>query len=286
MTFFAGQKLKRLEGLSFVFRYNRRMKILDLLFGKHRHLIAQMTRQELQARYASSFLGFFWALLIPLSTLLIYTFVFSVVLRSAWENTDLPYAFILFAALIPFTFITDVLNRAPTLVLAHPNYVKKVVFPLHILPVVACATALVDSVLSLLLLFVGLWWKTGGVSPWALLLPLVYLPLLLITLGAGWFLASLGVYIRDIAPLVGIVTRLWFFVTPIVFPIERIPETYRWMFALNPLTSIVGMFRNLLLFGQPLAWTEWLTWTVFGLLLALAGYFWFVKTSRGFADVL
>lgn len=262
------------------------MKILDRLFGKHRHLIAQMTRQELQARYASSFLGFFWALLIPLSTLLIYTFVFSVVLRSAWENTDLPYSFILFAAIIPFTFITDVLNRAPTLVLAHPNYVKKVVFPLHILPVVACATALVDSSLSLLLLFAGLWWKTGGIPLLALLLPLAYLPLLLITLGAGWFLASLGVYIRDIAPLVGIFTRLWFFVTPIVFPIERIPATYRWLFALNPLTSIVGMFRNLLLFGQPLAWGEWLTWTVFGLLLALAGYFWFVKTSRGFADVL
>src|SRR5574342_724805 len=203
---------------------------------QHRHLIFQLVAHELNARYYTSFLGFLWVLFVPLSTLAIYTFVFSVVFPSAWQHTQsTPYAFILFAALIPFILFSEVVNRSPGIILSHPNYVKKVVFPLHILPVVALGSSFVDSLVSLVLLVTGLLLFGQGL-PWTvLLLPLAYLPLLLITLGAAWFLAAFGVYVRDTGPAVNILTRLLFFLTPIVYPLERIPQRFQWIMKLNPL---------------------------------------------------
>jgi lipopolysaccharide transport system permease protein len=249
----------------------------------YRYLIIQLIARDLKARYYASFLGFLWVLLIPLSTLAIYTFVFSIILPSAWQNTSsIPYAFILFAALIPYTLITDVINRSPTLILGHPNYVKKVVFPLQILPMIALGTALI----SIVLLLVGILISTQSLSLTVLLLPLAYLPLLLLTLGISWFLASLGVYIRDIGPAIGIFTRLWFFLTPIVYPLERVPQNYVWIMKMNPLSMIVESFRSMLLWGIAPNWFEWFIWVVIGAFVAMVGYFWFLRTRTGFADVL
>lgn len=255
--------------------------------GQQLRLIIQLIARDLKARYYTSFLGFLWSLIVPLSTLAIYTFVFSVILPAAWQNTNsTPYAFILFAALIPFTLFSDVINHSPTIILSYPNYVKKVVFPLHILPVVALGTALVDSLLSIALLLVGILISSHGLPITVLWLPLAYLPLLLITLGASWLLASLGVYIRDMGPAVNIFTRLWFFLTPIVYPIERVPQRFLWLMKLNPLSLVVDSFRNILLWGKLWDWTEWVIWFLIGACTAILGYFWFTKTRTGFADVL
>jgi lipopolysaccharide transport system permease protein len=254
---------------------------------QQRHLILQLVSHELKARYYTSFLGVLWVLLVPLSTLAIYTFVFSVVLPSAWQDSgSTPYAFILFAALIPFTLFSEVVNRSPTIILGYPNYVKKVVFPLHILPIVVLGSALVDSLVSIVLLLIGIVVFSHSLPLTIFLLPLVYLPLLLITLGASWFLASLGVYIRDVGPAINIFTRLWFFLTPIVYPLERVPQKYLWIIKLNPLSLIVETFRNVLLWGKPLNWAEWSIWVLAGGCIAMLGYFWFMKTRTGFADVL
>lgn len=254
---------------------------------QQRHLIFQLVSHELKARYYTSFLGVLWALIVPLSTLAIYTFVFSVVLPSVWQNDgSVPYAFILFAALIPFTLFSDVINRSPTLILGYPNYVKKVVFPLHILPVVALGSALVDSLVSVALLLVGVLFFSHGILWTVIFLPLAYLPLFLITLGLAWFLASLGVYIRDVGPAINIITRLLFFLTPIVYPWERIPQKYLWIMKMNPLFAVVDSFRNVLLWGRPLAWDEWAVWVVVGFAVAILGYIWFAKTRAGFADVI
>jgi lipopolysaccharide transport system permease protein len=253
----------------------------------YRHLVFQLIARELKARYYTSFLGFLWVLLVPLSTLAIYTFVFSVVLPSAWEDTrSVPFAFILFAGLIPYTLFADVLNRSPAIILGHPNYVKKVVFPLQILPVVALGTAFVDSLVSIALLLAGILITSHSLSLTILLLPLAYLPLLLITMGISWLLASLGVYIRDMGPAVGILTRLWFFLTPIVYPLERVPQRFLWIMKLNPLAMVVESFRSALLWGTPWNWVEWSVWLFVGLILATLGYLWFMKTRTGFADVL
>jgi lipopolysaccharide transport system permease protein len=254
---------------------------------QQRYLIIQLVSHELRARYYTSFLGFLWVLLVPLSTLVIYTFVFSIVLPSAWQtSSSTPYAFILFAALIPFTLFSEVINRSPTIILGYPNYVKKVVFPLYILPIVVLGSAVVDSLVSIVLLLIGILIFSHSLPVTILLLPLAYLPLLLITLGISWFLASLGVYIRDIGPAVNIFTRLWFFLTPIVYPLERIPQKYLWIMKLNPLSLIVESYRSILLWGEPLNWIQWLIWVLTGTFIAILGYTWFNKTRTGFADVL
>lgn len=253
----------------------------------YRHLVIQLISHELKARYNTSFLGFLWVLLVPLSTLAIYTFVFSIVLPSAWQSTgSVPFAFVLFAALIPYTLFADVVNRSPTIILGHPNYVKKVVFPLYILPMVALGTAVVDSLVSIVLLLAGVLIFSHSIPSTILLLPLAYLPLLLISLGGAWFLSSLGVYIRDLGPAVSIFTRLWFFLTPIVYPLERVPQRYLWIMKLNPLSMVVESFRNILLWGKPLNWLEWSIWVLIGTCMAIAGYFWFTRTRKGFADVI
>ena len=220
-------------------------------FWRHRHLVRQLIAREIGARYRASFLGFLWTLIVPLSILAIYTFVFSVIFKSAWPgNVLLPFSIILFAGLIPYTLLSDVLNRSPMLILNNPSYVKKVVFPLPVLSMVAVGTALVDSLIMMALLLVGILIFAHSLSWSVLLLPLVYFPLLLITLGLSWFLASLGVYIRDVGPIINIAMRLLFFLTPVVYPIERIPERFRWVMALNPLAFIVDAFRDVLLWGN------------------------------------
>lgn len=256
-------------------------------FWHHRHLIRQLVAREIRARYRASFLGFLWSLIMPLSLLAIYTFVFSVIFRSTWPgNTFLPFSIILFAGLIPYTLFSDVLNRSPMLVLNNRSYVKKVVFPLPALSVVAVGTAFVDSLITLSLLLIGVLVFARGLTWMVLLLPVVYIPLLLISLGLSWFLSSLGVYIRDVGPMVNIFTRLLFFLTPIVYSIERVPERFRWVMALNPLAFIVDAFRDVLLWGISPAWTTWLIWSVLGLLISGLGYLWFNLTRKGFADVI
>jgi len=254
---------------------------------QHRYLIIQLVSHELKARYYTSFLGFLWILFVPLSTLAIYTFVFSVVLPSTWRDSgSIPYAFILFAALIPFNLFSEVVNRSPGLILSYPNYVKKVVFPLHILPIVALGSAFADSLVSLALLLIGLMVSLHNLPLTVLLLPLAYLPILLITLGTAWFLAALGVYVRDVGPAINIITRLFFFLTPIVYPLERIPQKYLWVMKFNPLSSVVEAFRDILVWGKPLNWAEWSIWFMAGICITILGYTWFMKTRTGFADVL
>ncbi len=150
----------------------------------------------------------------------------------------------------------------------------------------ALGSALVDSLVSVALLLIGILVFSHGISWTILLLPLAYLPLLIITLGLSWFLASLGVYVRDIGPAVIIFTRLLFFLTPIVYPLERVPEKYMWIMKLNPLSMIVDSFRNVLLWGEPLNWVEWGIWVVLGFAVVILGYVWFSKTRTGFADVI
>ena len=193
---------------------------------------------------------------------------------------------ILFAGLIPYTLLADVLGKSPSLILTKPSYVKKIVFPLEILEIVVVGVALVQSFIGFGLLLIGVLFFAKTLFLTIFLLPIVLIPLILFVLGTGWFLSSLGVYLRDVKEAVSILLRVWFFLTPLVYPITQVPDRLLWVMKLNPLVFVVEALRNILLWGKFFSWTEWAVWTFIGIIMAVLGYIWFDKTRKGFADVL
>ncbi len=258
---------------------------------RYRALIWSLTKRELSQRYRGSFLGALWTFIVPLFMLLIYTFVFGVVFKARWQvnGPETPtgeFALILFAGLTPFNLFSEVANRSPNLIVNVTTYVKKVVFPLEILPVVAVGAALINSFVNVLLLIIANLIIMHTFS-WAIVfLPLAYVPLLLLSLGVGWFLSSLGVYVRDVATGIIIVVQILFFLTPIVYPISAVPSGLQPILSINPLTFIADSFRQSVLWGQPLHWAALAAWTLVLAVFAAAGCAWFLKTRKGFADVL
>ena len=265
---------------------------LFALLWRHRHLIRQITARELTQRYRGSYLGVLWSFLLPLVMMAVYTFVFSVVFKARWRSdaTSEPsmgeFALTLFAGLTAFNVFSEVVNRAPSLILSVPNYVKKVVFPLEILPVVAVATALINSFISAGLVILGSLLLLHKVSATLFLLPLAYLPLICLSLGLCWFLASLGVYVRDVVQITGIAVQILFFMSPVFYPVSAVPVAVRPILQLNPLTPVLDSFRQVILWGEPIHWGPWLAWTLGTFAIAMLGYAWFARTKKGFADVV
>lgn len=257
----------------------------------YRYLLAQMTRREIANRYRGSVLGFVWAFLNPLLMLTVYTFVFSVVFKARWgetgvEENRVDFAIILFAGLNVFNLFAEILNRAPYLILSNVSYVKKVIFPLELLPLVSIGTVLFHSGLNLLALFmVQIFFK--GYIPWTVLyIPIVILPVLLTGLGISWLLSALTVYLRDVAQITGLLTTLLLFVSAVFFPISALPAKYQLVIYLNPLALVISESRKVLAFGQSPDWNILILTSSVGALIAIVGYWWFQKARKGFADVL
>lgn len=260
-------------------------------FWKYRDLIWELTKREIQQQYQGSYIGFVWTVIVPLMMLLIYTFVFSVVFQARWsgatENTPpQEFALILFAGLTPFNVFSAVVNRSPGLIINVPNYVKKVIFPLEILPIVVLGSALFTSLIYIALILIGNVIVYHSIPTTIIFLPLAYLPLVFLCLGLSWFVSSLGVFIRDIGQGVVVVVQVLFFMTPIFYPATSVPESMHIFLSINPLTAIVDFFRSALLGNQPPNWLAWGQLSVATILFALLGYVWFMKTKKGFADVL
>lgn len=256
---------------------------------RHRQMIRDLIRRESLGRYRGSILGVAWSFLHPLLMLAVYTFVFSVVFRARWgvaNESQTTFALILYAGLLIFNLFAETVNRSPTLILQNVNFVKKVVFPLEVLPMIAFGSALVHSVASALvwLVFYGLLF--GAPSPTILLLPVVLLPLALLALGLSWFFASLGVYLRDVVQVVGVAVTTLMFLTPIFYPASALPETLQEMLYLNPMALIVEQARSVMFWGRAPNWEQWSKLFLFSGLIAWMGFAWFQKTRKGFADVL
>jgi homopolymeric O-antigen transport system permease protein len=257
---------------------------------RSRSLIFQMTKREVLGRYRGSVLGLGWSLFHPLVMLAIYTFVFSVVFRARWpgmaEGSTTDFALLLFVGMILHALFAECVNRAPSLILANPNYVKKIVFPLEILPCVAMGSAVFHGGISLVVMLLALL-LTHGTIPWTIvLIPFVLLPLLCATLGIAWFLSAVGVYIRDIVQVTGIVTTIFLFISPVFFPLSAVPQEFQIWLKLNPLTFVIEAGRNVLIFGRSFDWIGWTWYLVGSFAIAWAGFWWFQKTRRGFADVV
>lgn len=199
-------------------------------------------------------MGLTWSFFNPILMLAVYTFVFSVVFKARWgtggEETKTQFAIILFVGMNIFGLFAETLNRAPTLVTANANYVKKVIFPLEVLPVVAIGAALFHTLIGVAVLLIALVLMTGSIPATALALPLVMVPLLLLSLGLGWILSSLGVYVRDVAQTVGIATTVIMFLSPVFYSVNALPEGYRKILMLNPLTFIIEQARATVIFWK------------------------------------
>lgn len=256
---------------------------------RNRSLIKALTQREVIGRYRGSVMGILWSFLNPVFMLLVYTLVFSVVFKARWSggsDSKTEFALILFAGLIVFNLFAECFNRAPGLILANVNYVKKVVFPLEILPWVSLGSALFHTLISL-----GVWLITyvilfGVPHVTVLLLPLIMLPLLLLIMGLTWGLAALGVYLRDVSQFVGTVTTVLMFLSPIFYPITALPEKYQHLLLLNPLTPVIGQARDVLFWGKLPDMTILSVYLVGATLIAWLGFAWFQKARKGFADVL
>lgn len=256
---------------------------------KHRSLIVRLARRRIQARYRGSLLGSLWTFAQPLLMLAVYTFVFGTVFRSRWEmaaGANAPFALVLFAGMVFYGIFAECVSEAPGLMLAHQTYVKQMRFPIEILPWVSAVTALFGFAVNAALLLVFLI-AAQGVPPWtATAAPLLLAPLLLFTLGATWLFSAAGVYLRDLAQIAGVLTTTLLFLSPIFYPADRIPESFRALYALNPFVPVIEGFRGALFEGRLPDPATLALVTAGGWLAAWLGYVGFMKTKKGFADVL
>jgi lipopolysaccharide transport system permease protein len=261
----------------------------------HRALLWQLMRRDVASKYRGAALGMLWSLLNPLLMLAIYTFVFSVVFQTRWAGggaagdatpSQGQFALILFTGLMIHALAAEALLRAPTTITSQVNYVKKVVFPLEILPLVPLGSAVFHYGLSLVVLLGAMVCLTGNVPLTVFWLPVVLLPFVIALAGVVWIIASLGVFLRDIGQVMGMVVSILLFLSPIFFPPEALPVAYRPLLALNPLTVIITQARAVLLWGQMPDFMALAVYGICALLLAFIGYAWFTQTRKGFADVL
>jgi len=253
-----------------------------------RSIITQFTWREAIGRYKGTYLGLVWAVVNPLLTLAVYTLVFGVILKVGFGSEGGLSAFILnfFCGLIVYNVFAQCVGRASNLIRDNPNYVKKVIFPLEILPVAILGSSLIHGLIGLIILIPAVVIFGPKISATMWLFPLVLLPLCALSLGIGWFLASLGVFIRDINEVVTVLLQLLFFLSPVIYSISDLPPALQVVLRFNPLTTILECARRTLISGLMPEWAWWLGVTLVSLLILQLGYVWFMKSKRAFADVI
>ncbi|MCX7112939.1 MAG: ABC transporter permease [Proteobacteria bacterium] len=258
-------------------------------FWHNRKLIKTLVKREVVGRYRGSILGIMWSFFNPMLMLAVYTFVFSVVFKARWNaasDSKTEFALVLFAGLLVFNLFAECVNRAPTLIISNTNYVKKVVFPLEILPWVTLGTALFHMMISFSVWLIFYIIFFGNPQLTVVYMPLIMLPLVLLTMGLSWFLASLGVFLRDVAQIVGIVTTTLMFLSPIFYPLTSLPAQYQRILNFNLLTPIIEQARAVLIWGQVPDFRSLGLYILLTAIIAWLGFAWFQKTRKGFADVL
>jgi lipopolysaccharide transport system permease protein len=251
-------------------------------------LIASLTRRELAARYKGSAGGILWAVLTPLVMIAIFTFVFAKIFgaRFGARGSGWEFALYLFCGLLPWTAFSDAVQTSTQTIVSHSNLVKRVVFPLELLPVSHVLAAFMNQMFGTVALLIATLVIQGKLHLSILWLPVLAAPQILLMLGAAWLVASLGVFLRDLVQAMSLILMAWMYVTPIIYPEQVVPERYRWLLNLNPFTPLVRSYRNIMLEGRAPDWQGLLYFTLFALVAFLCGYWWFARTRRGFADVV
>lgn len=257
---------------------------------QYRDLIGQFTRREVIGRYKGSYLGLTWAFIQPLILLGVYTFVFSIIFETKWgmspEEGKLGFAMALFVGILTFNILGDVANAAPGLILGNANYVKKVIFPLEILPLVKLLGAVIHSLFGMAILIAGILLSGLHLKWTIMLLPVVWLPVMLFSLGWGYFLASIGVFVRDVGATVGLFITALFFLSPIFYPLKAVPEDLRIFCQVNPIAIFVEDTRRVVLWGQCPDWFWFLAGLGISTVIFVLGFIWFMRSKKAFADVM
>lgn len=260
-----------------------------LLIWRHWLLIQQLTKRTVVSRYQNSGFGIVWSLLTPLFLVLVYTYVFSSIFQMRWGQADATtaeFGVVLFAGLIMFWLFSDCITRSPDLVVERSNFVKRVVFPLEILPIVNLGAALFHWGVSALVLVGAIAAVGMPLHPGILYLPLLLVPFCLVMLGVSWILAAVGVYVRDIGPAVSLVVTCALFLAPVFYPLSAVPERFHDLIRLNPLTVIIEQARAVALWGHPPDFGVLTSYTMVGWAMAVVGLYVFRQAKSGFADVI
>ncbi|MGV1867581.1 MULTISPECIES: ABC transporter permease [unclassified Rhizobium] len=259
---------------------------------RNRMLILRLARRETEARFRGSLLGILWVAIVPLIMLLVYSLVFGSILKSNWQPPEnaapnqFSFPMLLFIGLTLFGILAETITRSPSLIMENPSYVKKVSFPLEILPVVALLSTLINAGISMII-FMIFYLILYGLPPVTFLyLPFVILPFVIFCLGVSYFLASLGVFLRDLKHITGPLTTALLFLSPVFYSPQNLPENYRHLLYLNPLTAVVTEARDAIFWGNAPGLAEWGGAFLAAMLAYMVGTSWFTRTKKAFADVI
>lgn len=258
-------------------------------FVQRSYLLRELIKREIHTRYKGSIAGLFWLLFQPILMLSLYTFFFGVILQTRWREevgSTADFALLLFPGLIIFTFFSESVTRAPSLITNNVSYVKKIVFPLEVLSIVSIVSAIIQLMISVVVWAMFCLLLAGEVKWTLILLPLVLIPLFLMTLGISWFLSAITVYVKDVAHLINPLVSGLMFLSPVFYSIERLPENMRFLYYWNPLSSVIEQARKVMFYGELVDWSTWWIGLFISLAILFAGYFFFMKTKKGFADVV
>jgi lipopolysaccharide transport system permease protein len=254
----------------------------------NRSLIRSMVRRDIMARYKGSFGDILWTVINPVLLMATYFFVFGIVLDSRFgpDGSRSGFALYFLAGMLPWLAFSEAIGRAPHSMVEHRNFIKKLVFPVEILPVTQVVAGLVTQGFAVVVFLIGLFIFRGDVPGTALWLPVLLVPQVLFTLGTAWFLAALGVFMRDLGQIIGFLLTLWFFLTPICYPEASLPEGSAAILGKNPIYVLVRGYRAIFLEHQaPAFHSMWKLWVVSGAVFLL-GHAWFYKLRKSFADVI
>lgn len=260
-------------------------RILCDVWG-HRYLLGQLIKRDVLLRYRGALFGVLWIFLSPLFMLVIFAFVFGQIFQARWpqQTDDMPTWLVLYAGLITFNVFADTVSRSAASVRSYPSYVKKIIFPVQILPLVPLGASLIHGVFNLLILVTALAW-TRHLSASLLLFPVLLVPVILLGMGLAWFLAAWGVFIKDMTQIVPLFLQMLLFASPVFYPSSAVPAGLQWLFRLNPLGAVIEATRAAML-GQVLSWSAWAGALLLGAVAALLGFSFFKYARDEFADAL
>jgi lipopolysaccharide transport system permease protein len=253
---------------------------------RHRYLLGQLIKRDVLLRYRGAMFGVLWIFLSPLLMLAIFAFIFGQVFQTRWPQQDsgLPFWLLLYSGLITFNIFAETVSRAPVSVRGYPSFVKKIIFPVHILPVVPLGAALVHGTFNFFILVAALAW-TGKLHGQVILFPLLVLPVLLLALGLSWFVAAWGVFIKDMTQILPVFVQMLMFLSPVFYPMSAVPAVLRPAYQYNPLGMVIEASRSVVT-GQSIDWAAWAAALGFCLAVSMLGYAFFQHSREEFADAL
>lgn len=253
-----------------------------------RNLLYDLVKRDVTSRYRGTLLDFLWLVLHPIIMISVYSFVFGGVFKSRWANQGSlgEFVIMLFTGFIIFTLFSETVNKAPSSITAYPNFVKKIVFPLELLPLVNLGSAFINFLIGFFILCLMILYEKLNIPSLALLSPLVIIPVLLLAAGFSWGLSALGVFFRDLGQIVGVLTSVMLYLSPIFFSVSSAPESARWLLQLNPLSFPIEQMRNVLVLGLLPDWKGLFIYSICSLIIGWLGLWIFQKSRRAFADVV